>query len=250
MKKLILSILFILCLSFQASAWVPTVVVSGSGAEVDSGCGGIQTFVGDPGDTETFEFEAADFCTTEFTETDPETIISTYDNTTVKNGTYALSIALDGVNREDNYVQADLGAADGDFTIDFWYYLYDDAGYNAVYVWSGSTTTDYAEGKLQIRHDRNATGKAMIFVESTVNNDQSIDITTGQWIRIEVDFNQNAASTVKIYDTTDTLKDTLNFTASNEAMRYFSWGCLYSNAYATHTYYYDDVRFKSSGGGF
>ena len=31
MKKLILSILFILCLSFQASAWNPMVVVSGSG---------------------------------------------------------------------------------------------------------------------------------------------------------------------------------------------------------------------------
>lgn len=32
MKKLILSILFILCLSFQASAWNPMVVVSGSGS--------------------------------------------------------------------------------------------------------------------------------------------------------------------------------------------------------------------------
>ena len=32
MKKLILSILFILCLSFQASAWNPMVVVSGGGA--------------------------------------------------------------------------------------------------------------------------------------------------------------------------------------------------------------------------
>jgi len=31
MKRLILSIIFILCLSFQASAWNPTVVVSGSG---------------------------------------------------------------------------------------------------------------------------------------------------------------------------------------------------------------------------
>jgi len=33
MKKLIISILFILCLSFQASAWNPMVVVSGSGGE-------------------------------------------------------------------------------------------------------------------------------------------------------------------------------------------------------------------------
>ena len=32
MKKLILSILFILCLSFQTSAWNPTVVLSGSGS--------------------------------------------------------------------------------------------------------------------------------------------------------------------------------------------------------------------------
>lgn len=35
MKKPILSILFILCLSFQANAWNPMVVVSGSGGAVD-----------------------------------------------------------------------------------------------------------------------------------------------------------------------------------------------------------------------
>ena len=37
MKKLILSILFIICLPFQASAWNPMVVVSGAGAAIPDG---------------------------------------------------------------------------------------------------------------------------------------------------------------------------------------------------------------------
>ena len=90
-------------------------------ASVPAGCGGVLTFVGDPGHTETFEYQAGDFCTTEWTETDNDTIINTYDNTTVKNGTYALSIALTGASQDDNYVQADIGAGgrSGDFSFDF-----------------------------------------------------------------------------------------------------------------------------------
>ena len=52
MKKLILSVLFIFCLSFQASAWNPMVVVSGGGADpcVTAGCTGTYEFCG------TFEY--------------------------------------------------------------------------------------------------------------------------------------------------------------------------------------------------
>lgn len=74
-----------------------------------AGCGGTQTFVGDPGDTESFEYQADDFCTTEFSVTDNDSIISTYDGTQVKNGSYAASIAFTGSGTEnDNFIQANL----------------------------------------------------------------------------------------------------------------------------------------------
>jgi len=249
-------ILIFIALSFFSVCFAGSIqdmhkaVIAGKNAAA-VGCGGTQTFVGDPGDTETFEFEAADFCCTEFSEVDIDTIINTYDNTQVKNGSYALSIALTGANQDDNYVQADFGSGDADFTVDFWYYLYDAADYNSVYIHTATTTTNPAGGDgWNIRHDHFSTGKAHIYTVSAINNDTSIDITTNQWIRLEVDYNKNGASTVKIYDATNTLKDTLNFTAENNDLRYLSFGCIYSNADATNTHYYDDVRYKSGGGGF
>ena len=220
-------------------------------ASVPAGCGGVLTFVGDPGHTETFEYQAGDFCTTEWTETDPDTIISTYDSTEVKNGTYALSIATDGVNREDNYVQANTGGADGDFSISFWYYAYDVADYNDHVIMASTESATIAEGSgFDIRHIHYDTGNAQFKVSAGASNDTSSSISTNAWYRIEIDFNQNASSTVEIYNTAEALQDTLTFTAQNKALQYHTFGCIFSDASAASTQYYDDIKYKSGGGGF
>jgi len=234
-----------------AKAW-NTSVAGCSTIDSPAGCGGTSTFVGNPGDTETFEYQAADFCCTEFTEVDGgDHIINTYDTAQVKNGTHALSIALTGEDQEDNYVQADLGSADDDFVTDFWYYLFDAADYNSTYINSGTLSSDPSDGSgWAIRHDHLQSSSADIYVATTINNDTSIPLTTNAWYRLEVDYNRNGGSTLKIYNASDVLLDTLDFTAPDGGIRYINFGCIYSNANATNTQYYDDIRYKSSGGAF
>lgn len=247
MKKLLISILITLCLAINGSAMSPAFLSMIGGGT--AGCAGILNFV--TGDTETFEYQLTDFCTTQFTETDPDGIISTYDTAKAKNGTHSCSIALTGINQDDNFIQADLGAADGDFTVDFWYFLFDETGYDGVEISTISAGADPDDGvRVRISHKHYAAGWARIYVASAVDNDTSGSIATGQWIRIEVDFNKNGASTVEVYDAADSLKDTLNYTAENTSLRYVNFGCISSDADATNTSYYDDVRYKAAGGGF
>ena len=250
MKKYLIPIIVLLCVSIAWAGNLQKKVIARKNA-TPPGCGGTQTFVGDPGDTESFEFEAADFCTTEFTETDPETIINTYDATQVKNGSHALSIAVSGENQEDNYVQANLGTADADFTMDFWYYLYNRGDWVGHYIASLTTTAPVADAiGVALRHVGADTVDTI--VADGVVDDTSINLTSPAWYRIEIDYyknNDTAQSTVKIYNTSDALIDTLNFTASNAEVQYFNFGCIFSTA-NTGTFYYDDVRYQSTAGGF
>ena len=242
MKKLILSILFILCLSFQASALGPMMLLSGGG------CGGTLNFV--TGDTESFEFEVGDFCTTQFTETDPDGIINSYDSAQYKNGGHSASFAWTGTGQDDNFVQANIGAGDDDFTYDFWVKPFDPEGYTSYLV---ATATGLSgvnnDVGVQISVLYNGTGVILIRAQGA-NNDTSTSLTPGNWHRVEVDYNRNGVSTVDIYDASNSLIDTLSLTANDFAVQYINFGCISSDADADQTIYFDDVRYKAAGGGF
>ena len=251
MKRLILSILFILCLSFQASAWNIMVVGSGKGTTPPAGCGGTLTFVGNPGDTETFEFEAGDFCCTEFSETDPDTIISTYNQTQVKNGSYAAQLNFSGVNQNDNYISVDLGVAgDTDFTIDFWVWVSDvddNEGVNIFYL--SDTTAGSCTTCVSLYWLHAGTGVWQLRIYGDADSETSSNLTTEAWYRIEIDFNLSAATTAEIYNSSDVLQGTITATGYGGTVRYPWWGHAASDADAT-VFYIDDVRYKSGGGGF
>lgn len=216
------------------------------------GCGGTSTFVGNPGDTETFEYQAGDFCCTEFSETDPDGIISTYDSSSPLSGTHSATIVFTGAgSQDDNFIQVDLGSGDGDFSFDFLVSLPSVADYQATYFMSATTTTTVSSSSrgFRLRHNHFGAGTCKIAVYAASSpDDTSINLSTGTKYRVQVDFNQNAASTVKIYNASDTLVDTLNFTALDYAPQYLNWGCLFSNVNANGTYKFDDSRLKTGGG--
>lgn len=251
MKKLLL----ILILSFflvPFTTWAINPAFLGMIGSGSTGCGGTQTFVGNPGDTETFEYQADDFCCTEFSVTDPDGIISTHENAQVKNGSYAASFAFDGNDtRNDNWIKVNLGAGDGDFTNDFWFWPHDYNDAKEYYIFTATEVDNSASSSrgYRLKHKHNYTGSWELKVIGGTN-DISIGLTSASWHRIEVDYNQNAASTIKIYNASDVLQDTLNFTASNYAPQYLFWGCIFGDVDARATNYLDDIRFKSGGGGF
>ena len=211
---------------------------------------GTQTFVGNPGDTETFEFEADDFCTTEFSWTDIDGVIDTYNTTQVKNGSHSAQLNFSGINQNDNYISVDLGVAgDTDFTIDFWVWVSDVDDYQGVNMFylsdtsAGSCTTCT---NLYWLH--NAAGEWLLRIYGDGNSDTSTALVTEAWHRIEVDFNGGTDTTVKIYNAADVLQDTITATGHGGTVRYPWWGHADSDADAT-VFYIDDVRYKSSGGG-
>jgi len=226
----------------------------GSEAYQPSNCGGTQTFVGAPGDTETFEYQADDFCCTEFSVTDPDGIISTYDSTQVKNGTYAASFAFTGSGAEnDNWIKVDLGSTDSDYSNDFWFWphKYNDS---ANYIMAVATSDDdsaSASWGYRLKHVHSgASDWKLQGVGDGESLDTSIALSAEAWYRIEVDFNQGGITTIEIYNSSDVLQDTLSFTARNIAPRYLFWGCILADGDARSTNYIDDIRFKSGGGGF
>ena len=223
-------------------------------AALDSGCDGTQTFVGDPGDTETFEFEEADFCTTEFSEVDPDTIISTYSTTQFKNGSHSAFLGFTGTaDQNDNYISINTGGTDGDFTYSFWIWVEDKDDFNTGYIGAvndGSASCSTPGFYMTNEHYETGLWRLHgIGVLDPLSSDGSSSLPTETWLRIEIDYNQNATTTIEIYNTSEELQDTLSFTANDVAIQYFFFGeCVSSET--TFSYYIDDVRYKSSGGGF
>lgn len=250
MKKLLL----ILLLSLPFTVWALSPVFLDQVSSSSVGCGGTQTFVGNPGDTETFEYQEGDFCCTEFVEEDNDGIISTYDNTQVKNGSYATSFAYTGSGAQgDCNIKVDLGSLDGDFTFDFWFWPHDYNDYNEYYFLLAAELDNKATSYwgFRLKHKHESTGSWKLEIYGTGSpDDTSSAYSSEAWYRLEVDFNQNGASTVKIYNASDVLQETCNFTAKDYAIRYIFWGCTYDSVHARATNYLDDVRYKSSGGGF
>ena len=212
---------------------------------------GTQTFVGDPGDTETFEYQENDFCTTEFSYADPDGILSTYDNTQVKNGTYALSIAFDGTaNYHDNYFEANLGGTDAAFTVSFWVRVYAITGVQDQNLMGAFTDPNHAGDRaFKLKFSGDGAGGITFTIDGSAD-DTSIALVAPAWYRVEVEFQKAVEKTVEIYNSADALQDTLVWTGENIEPQYLHFGIVISDTEADETTYYDDIRYKSSGGGF
>ena len=212
---------------------------------------GTQTFVGNPGDTETFEFEADDFCTTEFSWTDIDGVIDTYNTTQVKNGSHSAQLNFSGINQNDNYISVDLGVAgDSAFTLDFWIWVSDVNDYEGVNIFCASDSTAGAcSTAVNLFWLHTGTGTWQLRIYGDATSDTSSNLSTETWYRIEFEYLQNDTTTAEIYNAAEELQDTITCTAFDDTPRYPWWGHAASDADAT-VFYIDDVRYKSSGGGF
>jgi len=243
-------LIFLLCFKVGI-AFAGTVQTLDPVIEVEEAptCGSL-TFVGNPGDTETFEYQEGDFCTTEFSETDPATsIISTYDNTQVKNGSYACSFAHDGTGNDGHFIQVDLGAGDSDFSYDFWFWPHDYDDYAGYTFHCPSASADMSNKGFVLYHYHFGDGQCK-FEAVGGSSDTSSAYSSEAWYRFEVDFNQNDTCTIEIYNAADEYQETLTFTSWDNQPRYINWGQTVNDSDAQGTNYFDDPRYKSGGGGF
>ena len=214
---------------------------------------GSGTWVGNPGDTEQFEYQEDDFCTTEFSVADNDGIISTYDVTQYKNGGHSASFAVSGTQTDsDNFVQVDLGAGDGTFTDAFWFWCPDNTVDSELWPFASVTTgadhTDQGTKGYRLTARHQATGFWKLNADGAAD-DQSVQIPTEEFLLITVDYIQdNAGCTVTIHNEALTLLDTLTFTSPDKAPRYLTFGG-FDDEHATDTFYVDDWQINTDGGG-
>jgi len=130
MKKLILSILFILCLSFQASAWNPMVVVSGgAGAGAGSPC---------TGSLHCDDWESNNLTTGSLPDAWDASSVDSGDMAVAANpgymsGSYSVKCVVDDTS--SLYVMEDLGSDQGTIWMEFEFSMSDVDGYTAYTYW-------------------------------------------------------------------------------------------------------------------
>lgn len=247
MKKLLIA--FLLCLlSTPAVSDTSTYLMGAAGkrAAAPEGCGGILTFVGTPGDTETFEYQEGDFCTTEFSETDPDGVISTYDTTRYHGDAHAVRFNYAGAGQNDNFIQVDIGSGEADFTLTWWVWLPDIRGWANFPSFSFTPATSISANMgcyiSLLDSNNDANGKIQIYGTSA---DASVAVPDEAWYKLILNYTQNGTTTLEIYNTSNTLLDTLSVTATDQAVRYLNFGCILDDAQA-EDYSIDDIQINTT----
>jgi hypothetical protein len=111
MKKWLIFLLLVIPIlfGFRATRMIGSHAGGGVPAAGASYCDdGSGTWIGAPGDAEKFEYQAGDFCTTEFSEIDNSTAIDPYSADSELFGTYGLEVTGDSDNGTDDQIQATI----------------------------------------------------------------------------------------------------------------------------------------------
>ena len=210
------------------------------------GCGGTLTFVGTPGDTETFEYTEGDFCTTEFSETDPDGVISTYDTTRYHGGGHAVRFNYTGAGQNDNFIQADLGSGEADFTLTWRVWLPDIRSWANFPAFSFTPAASIAANMgcyiSLLDSNNDANGK---FLLSGTATDTSSAVADEAWYKLVLNYTQNGSTTLVIYNAADELQDTLSVTANDQAVRYLNFGCVLDDDQA-EDYSIDEIQLNTT----
>jgi len=258
MKKLILSILFILCLSFQASALGPMSLMSGMGT---SGGGDFPVCDGSTGsftagDPEDFEHASGDgyFCTDDWAVTDTDGIISTAAASNPKCGSNSASIVYDSDNANANVITASLDAPDADGYIRFYYTVPDVEDWKVVRALEASSdTTPGANIAFYIKITDWSTGGTAELLR-LVGEDVSANeytVTPGSLYRIEVHFVHDDTCTIRVYDSAgdavnhDGAAAETTVTAFDQDIQHFQFVDT-SDSAATCTGYIDAMEYGST----
>lgn len=234
MKKILLAIAFILitatCFAAGPEIWMTPAAVTASGNNSVDMSRGFEVNSNPSG------WAAKD---------DDSSLMNLYDSASSHSGTYSMSIL--GNNTDTAYQVYDMGATRTPVSLSQWVYIPTNSGASDYFNlgWIGAASPGTLGMKWLIVENTgvyNLKGNgAAGYVTGTVN------LTVNAWFRIEVAYTQNASSTIKIYNATGTLLDTVTVTAYNTNSRYFGNGKGQTNVTTTWgTFYFDDVGLNYS----
>ena len=253
--KILIALLLIASPCFGTVQQIKNVVTMAKSSG-GSSCGSL-TFSGTPGDAETFENSEGSFCTgSSFTETDPTSIISTYSAAQYKNGTHSAYFAFTGGESNVNFLRADFGATDTNFTLSFWLRVASQSAWNNETIFtlsehasSPSTGTYNALTTMVSDQDGGSNFKIRIYEYSAGGSTLgTVNYPVGAWIMLQYEFRSAGSSDVKIYNISNTLQETINIAASPaRSIQYAYWGEISgANQAAIRPFYIDDVQYNST----
>lgn len=182
---------------------------------------------------------------------DPDTNINTADNTAEKNGTYGMSLDLDGAtaNMDANvYVRFTHAAERTEKVIGFWRYIptLTDTSYSMTVLWAtgDSNANPY---NLQLAMSVVTSGSTLAkFTIVGASTSSSINVAPGAWYFFSIDYVLNSTSTLKIYNASGTLQGTVTATASNNAgavyiYDFFGWSVFTADPAEDIDHFIDDA---------
>lgn len=215
------------------------------------------SFAGSPGTTETFESGTGAFITgTNFSETDPQSIINTYSTTQYKNGTHSAYFGFTGAESNFNFIKADAGSGDSGFTLSYWLRIGSLSAWNNEILFSMSqhSTMPYSYGENALAtmlSDQNGGTNYKVIVYDYMGGSSvsgTINYPTGTWIKLQYEFRSGGTSDIKIYNSSNVLQETISVSNTPSlAIRYFYWGeVLSANQTALRPFYIDDVQYNST----
>lgn len=211
---------------------------------------GTFSFVGAPGEVETFENTEGDFCTIEFTETDASGYITTYSTAASHGGTHSAEFAnTTTTGAFTHYIRSDIGATDDGYTLTWWFKTPNNVTvYSNLVIFSASTSTDATDvssRNLIIAWDGNGPNGLLRFcIESISAGDTSATpLSYNAWYKFVLRFTNNGMSYLDVYNASNTLVETLEVTAKDKPVRYFYW---FDDAALGENTYLDDVQYDST----
>ena len=247
-------VLFLLLAANLANASGVMFCAGGVTAAAGSSCSGDMS----DGDNESFEKGAGQFCTTDWTETDPDGVVSTYDNTNAHTGSYAAKFTADNddANEPENKLYIDIGGTDTDIYIRFYFWTPADVvNYGAIYPLTIGDDVSETNGTVYLQYARNAASYQLKPRSVTANPAEYFELAVSTKYRIEMHVITNSAScNVKVFDASGNAVLTSNggadydlgFTSGAANMQYFIFKASTTDSTA-RTWYIDDVVIDTDG---
>ena len=250
MRKIFLTLTLILFMVSQVHAFDPLLIFSGSvvaGGETSLPCTGSNTFIGSPGNWESFEYGADDFCNSDISILDTDGIINTQDSAWAKCGSSSVSIAYTAMEA-DNYILVDLGVTpDTAYRVVFYFKISAEISdwtlVRFFHIGNGPASFDGANMNLELK--RAGYNMRLQATPGDVQNGETLSANTVY--RIEIDFVKNDTTTITIFDSVDSQVGTdITVTAGDNTGRYMTLGPIYGNN-QTQTLYFDAFQYHGSG---
>ena len=149
--------------------------------------------------------------------------ITVQDGTQKHSGSYALSVNFDADN-VIAYMNYDMGATKTALSMCIWFYaptMTNDAAFSIPIMVINNRTDD---GVSAIRlYYALASGQYKIGIRGA-DGPNYVDVTGNAWYRLEVNWVNNASSTLYIYDSSGAAVGNTSATSSNVASRYLHFG--------------------------